>query len=56
MIRTTDDPHPEPFRPLGETVPPPPPPAPPPKRIAPGVVEVDGKWRTDLPLPKGPFR
>ena len=52
-MRTPDDPDTQPFRPLGPKVTPPAPPKPDEKRIAPGVVEgADGRWHTDLPLPK----
>lgn len=51
-MRTTDDLNPEPWRPLGEKVVPKAPPAPEPKRIAPGILEENGRLRTDLPLPK----
>jgi len=55
MTRTTDDLQPtERWRPLGDKVTPPAPPPPKPKEIAPGViVGDDGRFRTNLPLPKG---
>lgn len=51
-MRTTD-PAPEPWKPLGERVLAPAPPPVEPKRIAPGVLQdADGRFHTDLPLPK----
>lgn len=54
MTRTTDDLHPEPWRPLGEKVTPPAPPAAAPAQVAPGVMRdpATGKLHTNLPLPK----
>lgn len=52
-MRSTD-PDPKPFRPLGDRVEKPKGAAPAPVPIAPGVVrDPDGKYRTNLPLPKG---
>lgn len=52
MTRTTDDLNPERFQPLGAPIRPAAP-APKEREVAPGVIRgIDGRLRTNLPLPK----